>query len=139
MLKALCVGLVILLVGCCLGRAPAFAGCAVGRAGAPAVQADTPRMGQDTQMIDRINGYRLNQSVDIRWQTLFEMFAGDDSYDNMLPGAVFEILFGEASAEADIPRRENCQSMTWGELKNCFSGDSPDYPGNDGPGGGRSQ
>jgi hypothetical protein len=35
-----------------------------------------------------------------------------------------------------IPKRENCQSMTWGELKDCFDGDNPEYPGNDDPGNG---
>jgi hypothetical protein len=67
---------------------------------------------------------------------MFEVFADDDSYDNILPGAVFEIMFGEAPADMYIPRRENCQSMTWGELKDCFDGDNPEYPGNDDPGNG---
>jgi hypothetical protein len=62
------------------------------------------------------------------------MLAGDDTYDTVHPGAVFEIIFGEGPAEADIPRREDCQSITWGELKDCFNGDTPEYPGDDSPG-----
>jgi hypothetical protein len=65
-------------------------------------------------MIDRINGHRLDRPVDGRWQT----------------------MFGEAPADMYIPKRENCQSMTWGELKDCFDGDNPEYPGNDDPGNG---
>ena len=101
---------------------------------APALAVTRPSHG--VQMIDRINGYLLIRPVDARWQTLFDVLADDDSYDNMHAGAVFEIMFGEIWADADIPRREECQSVTWGELKSCFEGDNPDYPGDDNPGDG---
>jgi hypothetical protein len=75
------------------------------------------------------------RQIDYRWLQLMELTAGNTRYDDMNPLDVFEAFFGERPPEADVPRRPDCQGVSWGEIKDCFRDGGSDLP-NDDPGGG---